>query len=210
MKELTPRQKEQRARVLAGTRELLAEQGYDGLQMRVLAERCGVSTMTLYNRFGNKDDLILVALQELLGSLAAETNASGKRGIEELLDLASRTADQILATPQYAQAMASMLFNAQPDSPICQTLLVAVIDESRNFIEQMLKLGELNNSVDTELLVRNLGVCRWSAILLWMKQIHTDAEFKAQYVCAPILTLAPAMTPKTRAIYAPKLAKLSL
>ena len=72
----TARQMDRRRRILESTRDLLAEGGYDGLQMRVLAERAGVSPMTLYNRFGNKDDLILTALQEMLGGLRGEATAS--------------------------------------------------------------------------------------------------------------------------------------
>ena len=68
----TARQMDRRRRILESTRDLLAEGGYEGLQMRVLAERAGVSPMTLYNRFGNKDDLILTALQEMLGGLRGE------------------------------------------------------------------------------------------------------------------------------------------
>lgn len=47
-----------RERVVAEGRRLVNEQGMDGLSMRALAERLGVSTMALYNHVGSKQDLM--------------------------------------------------------------------------------------------------------------------------------------------------------
>ena len=71
---LTPRQSDQRERVLEATRQMLAQDGYEGLQMRSLAEAAGVSLMTIYNRFGNKDDVIL------LGDLNVDTAGLSELG----------------------------------------------------------------------------------------------------------------------------------
>ena len=191
---LTPRQLEQRKRVLEYARELLAEQGYDGLQMRVLAERAEVALQTLYNRFGKKDDMILAALQELLAELAQQANASGKQGVEFVLHNAEVIAGQILKTPRYAQAMALMLFNGQAESPIVQTLLVNNFHQFLGKIAEMQRQGELTSQVDAKLLARGLSVAGWSTILLWMKGLISDTEFKKEYRRAPLIVLAPAMS----------------
>ncbi len=181
--------------MLACTRELLAEEGYDGLQMRLLAERAGVALMTLYNRFGNKDDLILLSLQELLAELAERAASSGKTGIEFVLYNSGIIADQILATPRYAKAMTLMLFNGQIGSPIVDTLLVNNVKQSLAQVHDMIAQGELTREIEPELLARNLSTCTWSTNLLWMKGIIPDNRFKREYQRAPILVLAPAMSP---------------
>ncbi len=187
--------------MLAATRELLAEEGYDGLQMRLLAEKAGVALMTLYNRFGNKDDLILLSLQELLADLADRSIATGKVGIEFILHNGGVIADQILETPRYAKAMTLMLFNGQIGSPIVNTLLVNNVTQSLGQIKEMIELGELTDEIDSKLLANNLSTCTWSTNLLWMKDLIPDREFKKEYQRAPLLVLAPAMTPATREKY---------
>ncbi len=201
-KPLTARQLQQQSRVLECTRELLAEQGYEGLQMRVLAERAGVALMTLYNRFGNKDDLILLALRDLLAGLAQRANASGKQGIAFAVLNAEIIADQILETPRYAKAMALMLFNGQPESPIVRALLVNNFEQSQAAVAQMLERGELTRKVDSALLARGLSVAGWSTILLWMKGLIPDRQFKKEYTRAPLMVLMPAMSEQALKRYA--------
>ena len=181
---------------------MLAEGGYEGLQMRLLAERAGVAPMTLYNRFGNKDDLILLALQDILDSVGQRQRERSEMGMAKIVTDAEIMADQILATPRYAQAMARMLFTAQPGSPIVQTLLVSNVTQARTQIAEMQELGELGSEIDGRLLARTLGVSGWSSILLWMQGLVPDREFRKHHTRAPLLVLAPAMTPKTRAEFA--------
>ena len=201
-KTLTPLQAERKERVLECTRALLAEKGYDGLQMRVLAERAEVAPMTLYNRFGNKDDLILMALQELLRDLADRAAASSKKGIDYVLHNAGIIADQIMETPKYAKAMTLMLFNGQVESPIVKTLLINNVSQNLERVHEMIELGELTTDINAELLSRNLSTCTWSTNLLWMKGVVQDRDFKKEYLRAPLLVLAPAMSTATRKKYA--------
>ena len=184
---------------------MLAEDGYEGLQMRALAERARVSLMTIYNRFGHKDDLILLALRELLADLAERARASGRQGIEFLLHNAEIVAGQILATPAYAEAMSLMLFNGRAGSPIVATLLTDNVTQSRQRLEDMLALGEIEAVVDLDLVARRLAVAGWATNLLWMKGAVSDRELVQEYRRAPLLVLAPLMTARTRAAYAAEL-----
>ena len=181
---------------------MLAEAGYEGLQMRLLAERAGVAPMTLYNRFGNKDDLILLALQDILDSVGQRQRERSEVGVARIVSDSGIMADQILATPRYAQAMARMLFTAQPKSPIVQTLLVSNVAQARAQIAEMQRLGELGCEIDASLLSRALGVSGWSSILLWMQGLLPDREFGKHHVRSALLVLAPAMTPDTLARFA--------
>jgi AcrR family transcriptional regulator len=192
---LTPLQAQRQARILACTRDLLAEQGYEGLQMRVLADRAGTALMTLYNRFNNKDDLILLALQELLAEIRAQAQATNETGIEYILRFSEITAEQILKTPKYANAMALTLFNGQVDSPIVKTLLLDLIGRNRQQVVNMIADGELTQTLSPDLLANSLSTCTWSTILLWMKGVICDQDFKQEYTRSPLLVLAPAMPP---------------
>jgi AcrR family transcriptional regulator len=56
--------------VIDAAAELVAEVGYAGLNMRALAERCGVATMTLYRHVRTKEDLLGALADRVLGDLA--------------------------------------------------------------------------------------------------------------------------------------------
>jgi AcrR family transcriptional regulator len=53
--------------------ELVGERGYGGLNMRALAERCGVATMTLYRHVRTKEDLMGALADRVLGELELPT-----------------------------------------------------------------------------------------------------------------------------------------
>jgi AcrR family transcriptional regulator len=60
-----------RDRVRAAARELLADHGLDGLTMRALAERLGVSPNALYSHVASKTALIDDVLDDLLAEIEA-------------------------------------------------------------------------------------------------------------------------------------------
>lgn len=51
---------------------LVAEQGYDGLTIRALAERLGVATMTMYRHVRDKEDLLGAMAERHLGEIVLE------------------------------------------------------------------------------------------------------------------------------------------
>ena len=55
--------------VINAAAELVVERGYAGLNMRDLAHRCGVSTMTLYRHVRTKEDLMGALADRVLGEL---------------------------------------------------------------------------------------------------------------------------------------------
>ena len=65
---LTPRQESRRQRILAVTRDMVADYGYEGMVMSQVADRAEVSPTTLYNLYNTKDELLLEALRDLMVS----------------------------------------------------------------------------------------------------------------------------------------------
>jgi len=59
--------------VIEAAAELVAERGYAGLNMRALAGRCGVATMTLYRHVRTKEDLMGALADRVLGELRLPT-----------------------------------------------------------------------------------------------------------------------------------------
>ena len=81
--ELSDRQND----IINATIELIGEKGVQGLTIKLLAERVGVSEPALYRHFDSKQDILLAVLnrfEENTKRMFALAAASGKTGIEQI------------------------------------------------------------------------------------------------------------------------------
>src|ERR1700729_3585426 len=62
----------QRSRLLEAVFALVAEQGYQGMTVRKVAERAGVSSKTFYDLFGDREDCFLAAFDHAVDVLIDE------------------------------------------------------------------------------------------------------------------------------------------
>lgn len=79
-----------RQRIVAVALEIVDEVGVDAFSMRLLAERLGSGTATLYRHFGAKDELMAYVVDEIVGEVDAGDNVGGaedwRRKIEHWAD----------------------------------------------------------------------------------------------------------------------------
>ena len=64
MKIFTEKQFQRREKILSTARKLIEAEGYEGVTMRELARESSVTPKTLYDQFGSKDELLLIAMKE--------------------------------------------------------------------------------------------------------------------------------------------------
>ena len=64
-----PKDMEKRAAVLEAAMALFPERGYDGVSMDVIAQVAGVSKLTVYNHFADKESLFAAAVTECCAQL---------------------------------------------------------------------------------------------------------------------------------------------
>lgn len=64
------RQEETRAKVLAAARDLICQDGLEGLSVRKLAAEAGVAVGTIYNQFGDRAGVLLAMVRDGLEVLA--------------------------------------------------------------------------------------------------------------------------------------------
>ncbi len=65
-----------RQAILAATRELFVQSGLAGVTMRAVAEKIGYTPRTIYLHFSDKDDLLSELIEEDLGRLADQLEAT--------------------------------------------------------------------------------------------------------------------------------------
>ena len=169
----SPRQQERQARILESARRLIAEKGYDGLTMRDLASASGVSEKTLYNLYRGKDQLIMRAVADLLDNIQQRVVESGcQPGLATILAYSAAMSEQIVETPAYADAMASGLFRANPDSPLVDVLMRSNGSLLERELRHALARGELHEDVDIGELASILVSHMWGTVLSWNKGLQ--------------------------------------
>ena len=185
----SPRQAARRDAILECARSILSDLGYDGLTMRGLAHQAGVATSTLYTLYGNKDDLLLAAVDDLLIELAETTGATHKEGIEAILHLNQVSTTQIQETPQYAQAMTRSLLRTGADSRLVEVLFAS----SYPFVLQHLEVAkdrrEIRDETDVVGIAKLLVGQQWGTVLLWMMGMLTLEQLGPESKRAQVMIL---------------------
>jgi len=173
--------------ILAAARQELTDKGYDGVTMEALAQRAGVVKKTLYNLYGSKDGLLIAAISEVIQGYRG--SAGAERGISALIASRTAAARQIVATPEYADAMARALAQSEPGHPLVKILLADAVAECALHLEAARTRGELIPGADADELAEQLISQVWGLILLWQKGLVRLAEFENRSTRGLLTTL---------------------
>lgn len=194
------RQQQREVNILAAAREALTEKGYDGVTMNALAEKAGVVKKTLYNLYGSKDDLLLAAISEVIDSYRGDRLAVD-RGIPAIIASRAAATRQIVATPEYAEAMTRALVQAEAGHALVQVLLKDAVANNLSNLEAAAANDELEPHVDIPELAEQLASQGWGLILLWIKGLVPLEQFEARSLRGlTTLLLAVTRGPRRRAL----------
>ena len=182
---------ERRARIIAAARRLIAEQGYDGLNMRALADAAHVSVPTLYNLFGSKHAILAAEMQDAFRSIAGALDVKQRgdavaraatllqAGIENLVSvpgyyrqlvhvmLSSHETDELRRSieDQYVALMAGNLRAGQADGELDDWSAADVLARQMYFTFMMVVLGWARGELDDDGL-RDVAAYGQSMLLL--------------------------------------------
>ena len=149
---MTRRSEATRRRLIAAARELIATQGAD-ISLTEVAERAGVTRMTLYRHFGPRRELLL---EVLLDELTPMASAAGAILADRSLSLAAR-AHQAMVLATVTASSTPLLFTVLSDgvdgldledidpSDTVGGLLTAYV---RPFLEEAEAAGLLRSSIE--------------------------------------------------------------
>lgn len=109
-RQLSPRQKERRRKILTAAQRLLARHGYEGVSMRMIAEEAGVAERTLFNIHAGKAALIAASARERSDNIIGEAwDAAPDPGTGFLLTMCAALARYTLDDPDMARSYAPVL-----------------------------------------------------------------------------------------------------
>ena len=173
-------QKNERGRhILEATRALLAERGYANVTVRELADRCGVSVPTLYNRFGGKDELIAQAVRsqfsEVLGSVDGDAAPMGHR---RLMVLIGRMADGVVELASYNRSLLQAFSHVRETGAIHEGLAQELVSAIVIQLNEMKRRRQLGDWVDPGILSAQIATACIAASMTWSARVISDAGLK--------------------------------
>ncbi len=149
----SPRQEARQQRILEVAREEITKFGYDAITMQNLAEEAGVSTKTLYNLYGSKDELLLSAVEGLMEELREHSMLLNARdGVEYLMATCEVSAQHLVDAPHYSEVLARALFQAEKNHRLTQALLGRIRRQAEKAFAISQQQGEIDPEVDPKAL----------------------------------------------------------
>lgn len=168
-KPLSKLQAERLARILDTTRQMLAEVGEEGVTIRNLAARSQVAPATLYNRFGNKDHLICVAVVDhyrtvrSIASQAEKDPGPLERLVTSIKTIAKDAADR----PAFSRSLMNSYFRIGNDREMPESLYGQLFENWLPMIESLHRQKDLREWVQARALCEELCDRKFGVVMKW-------------------------------------------
>lgn len=178
MSELSERQQE----IITAAIHIIAEQGFQDLSLRNLAERVGVSEPALYRHFENKDDLLLKLVTFIVQNyteVMRQIKAPQQPALEELEQMLWRAVQFFAELKPFSTTLyAAAAFYHKPE---LIEQIQSVVQVSSDRIDALLQHGQQEGNVRRDLPSKQMAAIVMGAFRLLVErwnwaQRHFDLE----------------------------------
>lgn len=166
--DLTTSQRERRKRIIDAAITLAVKGGYDGVQMRDVADKAEVALGTLYRYFPSKVHLLVSVLRDLTADMVSRLDrapAEGDVSSERVLDVLNRSMRVLQREPQLADAMMRALMFADASAAADVDGVSAVMTGA---ITQAMHGPDRDPTADDDAIARVIENVWWAYILSWL------------------------------------------
>lgn len=143
-----------RRAVLNAAREVLADDGFEGLTIEGVTARSGVAKSTIYRSYRSKTDLALAVLLDMIDEVNTRPFAGDTR--TELVRIVERTT-QLLRTTLLGRVMQGLVSQIAIDPQLADTYREHVVslrrEEMAELVERGIERGELRPGLDSEMVL---------------------------------------------------------
>lgn len=190
----THNMEKRRERILDQARKMLAEGGFDALNLRCLAEVSGITVPTIYNLIGNKAEVLKALVMGAFADFETSLESKLPCPTEQLPALMMSTfADLITRDEGYyrATALASERLENESDEHSDYGFKRAPL---RKYAGKLCcdarKEGRLRGEIDSELLVEQMIRNHQIAFRDWAHHVISLEELRKQSLCGFYIALA--------------------
>lgn len=187
---------ERRETILAETRKMLVEVGYDGLNMRELADRSGVAISTVYNLFASKDQLVASAVTGIFASALDGIDAPGEvSSLAVIENLARRLVQRTRRVDAYSRAMTAIYFSSDAESLVRTALQASLQAWLVTLMERMIERGELHDWTPRDYIAHEIAIHLWALVHDWVIGVIKGPKLAQHFELSICMFLKAVATP---------------
>jgi AcrR family transcriptional regulator len=168
---------ENRERILAAARRLIARRGVAGMTLRDLASEAGVSVPTVYNLIGGTAQLLEALLAETLSRVATRLAAAPDGHlVDRALALCEAGWTEMLAEPKYFRELVHAFLLNEETAPLRRQMDARNVELMASILRAGRRDGELHEWVDPQATAGLLWCCYIVTMLRWAGGELDEAE----------------------------------
>lgn len=174
--DLSPSQRERRLRMLEATRTLAARGGFDGVQMRDVADRAEVALGTLYRYFPSKVHLLVALMHHETRALTDRLErrpVEGATAADRVVAVLTRGVQGLQRDPDLAEAMTRALMFADASAAAD---VHAVTELTTNAVIRAMHGPDREPTDDDHAIARVLEQVWLSSLLAWLSGRSSTAQ----------------------------------
>jgi AcrR family transcriptional regulator len=186
-----------RRQILDAARELIEADGREALSMRRLAECAQLSTRTLYNLYGAKDDILYALMAESMLEVDAKlAKLALADPLERSRAMVAVSADQLCARAELNRALYR---GFEIGSGRAREVVTLGRNRQETVLQNAQDQGLLLRTVSARVLAHYINIGYGQAVRLWCREELDNAQLKAQALHQRALYLIAVAVPATRA-----------
>jgi TetR/AcrR family transcriptional repressor of mexJK operon len=189
-----PKDMEKRAAILVAAVKLFVARGYDATSMDAVATEAGVSKLTVYNHFSDKENLFLAAVNEV-GQAYLPHDVFAVRpgaGIRERLTQIARAFVMLIESPESEAAHRMMLADPRLSARIGPAFYEAgprrVLDDMCEFLRRAVAAGELEIAEPARAAEHFFAMLKSTALnhMVWQCACHVIGDDREAHVASAV------------------------
>lgn len=164
---------ERRERILDAAREIIAEQGFEALTVRELAQAAGVTVPTIYNLVGSKDQVLIAAVAEQTERFVR----SIERAAGDVVPIVEANLRELLRMPRYYRSLLRLLLTSDQAREARRTVWAALGGQLRVALGELAEAGGIEDWVELDALAGQIQGLIGGAAQAWANGAVSDDEF---------------------------------
>ncbi len=166
--------------------EIIAEQGIQGLTIKNISKKIGISEPAIYRHFDSKTQILLTILNNFMemASFMGEAMKDNSDAAGDKIEfMFSKMVDIFIETPSYI----SVIFSEEifKNEKVLKEKIVEILALNEQTVEQIIKTGQERGEVRTDIGYKNLALIVMGTLRLKIKQWdlnNYDGNIKADGV----------------------------
>lgn len=164
-------QTERQIQIMESALELIAEKGIQGLTIKNLSTKIGVSESAIYRHFESKGAILLAILnnfKQMAAALSDMMPSFDGTAFDKIEFMFSKIIQLFIETPSYISVIFSEEIFKNDDK--LKSKIIEVLDQNGQTIEGIIRLGQKNGDLRTDIDSNNLAIIVMGSLRFLVKQ----------------------------------------